>query len=124
MNEMTMTELVRFGRSWAYAAELTFTGKNFVSKGYDLSQRCYQIENTGQKAGQVEITLQGSKESPVINPAIFVKNWNSNSAKILVNGKETKNCRIGINHELEGNDLVLFISINEVKPLKITILPL
>jgi len=123
MNEMTMTELVSFGRSWAYAAEMTVSSKNFVSKGYDLSQRCYQIENTGQKPGQVELSLQGSKESPLINPAIFVKNWNSNGAKVLVNGKETKNCRLGINHELEGNDLVIYISINETKPLKINILP-
>jgi len=123
MTNMNMTDLVSFGRSWAYAAELAVAGSDFKSKGYDRSQRCYQIENASQKSGKVEFTLQGSKDSPVINPAFFVKNWNSNSAKILVNGKETKNCRVGINHELEGDDLVLFISIKEVKPVKITILP-
>jgi hypothetical protein len=124
MTGMNMTDLVSFGRSWAFAAELSVSGKNFVSKGYDLSQRCYQIENTGQNAGQAEITLKGSKESPVINPAVFIKNWKSNSAKILVNGKETKDCMVGINRELDGNDLVVYISINEVKTVKITILPL
>ena len=123
MTDMSMTDLVSFGRSWAYAAELSVSGKNFVSKGYDLSQRCYQIENTGQNAGQAEITLKGSKESPVINPAVFVKNWNSDRAKVLVNGKEVGNCKVGINNELEGNDLVLFITVSEVKPVKITILP-
>jgi len=123
MANMNMTDLVSFGRSWAYAAELSVTGTGFTSKGYDKSQRCYQIENTGQKAGQAEITLRGSKDSPVINPAIFVKNWNSNGAKILVNGKETKNCRIGINHELDGTDLIIFVFVNESAPLKVTILP-
>jgi hypothetical protein len=30
---------------------------------------------------------------------------------------------LGINHELEGTDLVLFVFIKEVVPVKITILP-
>ena len=123
MTDMSMTDLVSFGRSWAYAAELSVSGKNFVSKGYDLSQRCYQIENTGQNAGKAEITIKGSKESPVINPAVFVKNWNSDRAKVLVNGKETRNCRVGINHELEGSDLVLFLDMKETTTVKITIIP-
>ena len=123
MNTMNVTDLVSFGRSWAYAAELSLKGTDFKSNGYDKSQRCYQIENTGQKAGQAEFTLQGSKDSPIINPAFIVKNWNSNTARVLVNGKESKNVRVGINRELEGNDLVLYISINEVTPVKISILP-
>jgi hypothetical protein len=124
MNNMNMTELISFGRSWAYAAGISGKGTYFKSNGYDASQRCYQIENTNQKARQAEFTLQGSKDSPIINPAFFVKNWNSNGAKILVNGKESKSCRIGINQELEGTDLVLFVFIKEVAPMKITILPL
>ena len=31
-----------------------------------------------------------------MNPAILVKNWNTNGAKILVNGKETKTSKVGI----------------------------
>jgi hypothetical protein len=123
MNNMSMTDLVSFGRSWAYAPELILSGTGFTSKGYDKSQRCYMIEQTGQKAIQAVMTIQGSKDSPVINPAILVKNWNSNGAKVLINGKESKNYRLGINHELDGNDLVLYISIKEVTPVKITILP-
>jgi hypothetical protein len=123
MTQMSMTDLVSFGRSWAYAPELSLTGTDFTSKGYDKSERCYQIANSGQKAGKVECTIQGSKDSPIINPAIFVKNWNSNGAKVLINGKESKICRVGINHELEGDDLILYIPINEVAPIRITILP-
>jgi hypothetical protein len=123
MTTMSMTELVNFGRSWAYAPDLTLTSPGFTSKGYDKSQRCYQVEKNGQKTGKAEFTLQGSKGSPIINPAIFVKNWNSKNARVLVNGKENKNCRIGINPKLEGYDLVLYISTKEDKPVKITILP-
>jgi hypothetical protein len=55
------------------------------------------------------LILKGSKDSPVINPAILVKNWNSNGAKILVNGKAYKNSKVGINHQLDGDDLIIYI---------------
>jgi hypothetical protein len=123
MNGLKMQELTRFGRSWAYAPELSLVGTGTVSKGYDKTQRCYQLENTRSNSGTVEFTLQGSKDSPVINPAIRVKNWNSNGAKILVNGKETKNSKVGINRELEGDDLILYISLDEEVTVKIAISP-
>jgi len=123
MNDMNMHDLISFGRSWAYAPELSLTGAGFISKGYDKSQRCYQIENTNRKALQTEITIHGSKDSPVINPAIFVKNWNSNLAKILVNGKENSNTKVGINHQLDGDDMVVYISLKAEAPVRITILP-
>ena len=123
MNNMSMTQLITFGRSWSYPAELSLKGTDFISKGYNTSQRCYVLENNSDKAAKIEMSLKGSKDSPIINPALFVKKWNSEGATILLNGKETKECRIGINHELDGDDLVLFFFIKDDKPLKFTILP-
>jgi hypothetical protein len=123
MNGMNINELVSFGRSWAFSPELSITGKGFISKGYDKAQRCYYLENSNSKAGTVELTLKGSKSSPVINPAIIVKNWNSNGAKILVNGKKASNSKVGINHQLDGDDLVLYIALKEEVQVNITILP-
>lgn len=123
MNGMDMNELIRFGRSWAYAPELSLAGRGYVSKGYDKTQRCYQLECTTADAGKLEFTLMGSKDSPVINPAIMIKNWNSGGAKILVNGKETKTGKIGINHQLDGDNLVIYIPLREIMPVKITIVP-
>jgi hypothetical protein len=91
--------------------------------GYDRSQRCYQLESVSGKAAKVEFSLQGSLGSPIINPAIMIRNWNAGTARVLINGKEAKNCRVGINHELEGIDLVLFLFIDETKPVKITVIP-
>jgi len=122
MNSMNMTELVRFGRSWAYAPELSI-GSGFVSHGYDRSQRCYQIENLSGKSSQIKINLKGSKDSPVANPAFYIKNWNANGASIRVNGKVYPNYKVGINRKLEGTDLVVFINISDVVPVNITILP-
>jgi hypothetical protein len=123
MNNMTMDELVSFGRSWAYAPELSLSGNGLIYKGYDRAQRCYQLESNKPAAGPVELTLKGSKDSPVINPAILVKNWNSNGAKILVNGKAYKNSKVGIYHQLGGDDLIIYIPLNEITPVRITITP-
>ena len=123
MNGMNMHDLISFGRSWSYAPELTITSNGYISKGYDKAQRCYHLENSNSKAGTIEFTLKGSKDSPVINPAIMVKNWNSNGAKILVNGKDTKNSKVGINHQLDGDDLVVYVSLKAEVPVRITMIP-
>jgi hypothetical protein len=123
MTGMSMTDLVSFGRSWAYAPDLVIDGTFLKFFGYDRSQRCYQLESVSGKAAKVEFSLQGSLGSPIINPAIMIRNWNAGTARVLINGKEAKNCRVGINHELEGIDLVLFLFIDETKPVKITVIP-
>lgn len=123
MNSMNMSELISFGRSWAYAPVLTLSSNEFISKGYDKSQRCYQLENQNSKATKIELTLNGSKDAPVINPAIVVKYWSTAGAKILVNGKENRKSKIGIHHQLDGDILVLYIPIISDVPVKITVLP-
>jgi hypothetical protein len=123
MNDMNLNELISFGRSWAYAPALFLLGNGFVSTGYDKSQRCYQLENKIAKAAKLDLTLIGSRDSPVINPAIVVNNWKSDTAKILVNGKENKNGKVGINHQLDGDKLVIYIPLKAITPVKITVLP-
>ncbi len=121
MNRMSMSELVRFGRSWAYAPELSLAGQEFKSGGYDRSQRCYQIEKSVPNAVRCDLKLLGSKNSPVINPAFYVKNWNANGARVLVNGQEVTNSRVGINHELGGDDLAVFLFLNATSTVSISL---
>ncbi len=123
INGMKMEDLVEFGRSWAYAPGMEIAGKGFTSNGYDRSQRCYQIENSNPGAKKCEITLSGNEESPISNPAFLIKNWNAETATVLVNGKAAKEARIGINHELEGSDLVVFLFMESNKHVEIAILP-
>lgn len=122
MNTMSIEDLIRFGRSWAYAPELT-TGGAFVSKGYDRSERCYQIENRSGTARTATIHLAGSGESPVWNPAFCIKNWNADGARILVNGTPHTKCRKGIRRTLEGTDLILFVPLKETALVDITVSP-
>lgn len=121
INGMDMKELIKLGRSWAYAPAIEIKGDGFVSHGFDLSERCYQIENTISKAKKLEFKMTGSTENPICNPAFIIKNWNGNKAGVLVNGKPAKDARIGINHQLEGDDLVVFLFVEKNEPVTITI---
>jgi hypothetical protein len=71
----------------------------------------------------LDIKLAGSKENPIYNPAFIIKNWNASSAKVLVNGKPLKDARVGVNHELEGDNLVVFLFLDEKESVDITIQP-
>jgi len=121
MNSMDMDQLIRFGRSWAYAPELRINGNNAVSEGYDRSRRCYQI--TKQDDGPVSFTVAAGNKTPLINPAFYVKNWTHSGAKIEVNGKAFDTCEIGIQRELGSTDLIVFIWIEAEQTMDFCIIP-
>ena len=123
INGLDMKEVVELGRSWAYAPEIKIEGDDFISYGFDKSERCYQLENNNLKAKKLELKLAGSKDNPTRNPAFFIKNWNAEKAGVLVNGKPVNDARTGINHELEGDNLVIFLFLEKDEPVNITINP-
>jgi len=123
MNEKNMQELIKLGKSWAFAPEIIMAGKDFTSHGFNKSERCYQFENNNSKTTKLEFKIAGSEENPICNPAFLIKNWTSEKASILVNGKPIKDVRIGFNHELEGDDLVVFLFLEKNEPVEITIQP-
>jgi hypothetical protein len=120
---MNMQEVIELGKSWAFAPEITIKGDNFISRGFDRSERCYQLENNNTITKKLEFEIAGSKENPICNPSFFIKNWTSEKASVLVNGKPIKDVRIGLNHELEGDNLVIFLFLEKNEPVSITILP-
>jgi len=124
MNTMDMDQLVSFGRSWAFTPELSMTSKGAVSHGFDRSRRCYQIQNNTEKPIDLHFTINASKDSPVHNPAFFIKDWNAEEAEIWINGKKFKDYRSGINHELEGTDLVIFLWIQSDDKINVSIQPM
>ena len=121
MNEMELPELTDFGRSWAYAPEVSMEGDGFVADGYDRSERCYRFENTRGSPGPLNFTINGSRDNPVCNPAFRVSKWNAEGATLLVDGKPVKDGRIGIHHELDGTDLVVFLELESTTGVDISI---
>ena len=68
--------------------------------------------------------LEASEESPLINPAIIIKNWGSQPASCTINGNplaDGEDFRQGIRKGKDGEDLILWIKLEEDKPVNITL---
>ena len=123
MNGMDIDELIQLGRSWAYAPELSGMSAEAASLGFDRSRRCYQIQNRSAKSELIQFTVNCTKDSPVINPAFVIQNWNAEGARVMVNGKVVEAVDLGFKHRLDGTDLVVFLWMESDSEMRIRILP-
>jgi len=123
MTDWTVPQVVAFGRAWALPAELVLTDPDIRSEGYDRSQRCYQIVNTGGQPKPFEVRLMAEASTPVIHPVLRVQGWNGGTPRVLVNGKECPEARVGLDRRLEGDNLIVFLPIESRSALTVRIVP-
>jgi hypothetical protein len=123
MNPMSLKDLIEFGKSWASAPEPVVMAGAQVSGKYDRAERCYKLENGTGRPGGIDISLAGSAAAPVVNPALYIKNWNGEGARVTVNGQEARTAKVGLNAKLEGTDLVVFLPLQSTSKVEIRIQP-
>jgi hypothetical protein len=117
-SQQTPEELARIARSWAQPPEPKVSGNEFTSRGYDLTQRAYILENNGPENNRLEMELLASNESSVVNVCFVVKGWNTDDISIQLDGKMLENNKdysVGIIRNLEKDDLILWIKIDSEK---------
>jgi hypothetical protein len=121
-------DLAPIGRSWLQAPTLELTSASYQSEGYDQSERAYVIKkNTTSTNSSLDFAIRASKESPLLNPAIIVKNWGNRKAKLTINGQnipESKNFRQGIVSRPDGDDLIIWLRMESEKNVDAEILGL
>ncbi|MHC4946125.1 MAG: LamG-like jellyroll fold domain-containing protein [Planctomycetota bacterium] len=123
MNSMDIDQLIALGRSWAHAPELSVTGTGLVSRGFDRSRKCYRLRNTKEKVRAIEFSLFGTENSPIVNPAFSIENWNAEGAQVFVNGEESRDVEIGIRHGLNGPRLIVFLWLEAETKIQVRIVP-
>ena len=64
---------------------------------------------------------KGTADSPIINPAFYVKDWNGELPRVLVDGKESDGTRLGLKHELDGTDLIIYLALSSDNEINIEI---
>jgi hypothetical protein len=125
MTDQPVSNLVRLARSWNFPAELKVTGGSFSCTGFDKCQRAYILQNEQPDgAAMVQFDLFASHESPVINPAFVIENWGLPDAQLQVDGKivmRGKDFRLGHRTGLAGTDLILWLKMNSLTPIQITL---
>lgn len=127
MTNETVTSLVPLAKSWNYPATVDILTKGFESEGYDMGQRAFVLNcKDSNKASVLTFALSASERTPVVNPAFVIKNWGTAGAKLKIDSKEVKQSRdfrFGFNRTLKGTDLIVWINLDSVKPIKITLSP-
>jgi hypothetical protein len=120
------TDLVPMAKSWLQAPRLAIKSSAYQGGDYDQSERAYIIEKKTKTAGtSLEFAIQAGKDSPLLNPAIIVRNWGKQHAKIRINGQniaEGKNFRQGIVSNPDSDDLIIWLRLDSEKPTEVSIL--
>jgi hypothetical protein len=112
--------LVPIARAWLQAPLLKGEG---VDGRFDPNQRCYMITKGPRP---LKFRLEGSAESPVLNPAFVVENWGPRDASLRLNGREIprgKDFRIGYIRRINSYDLVVWIKLEAGRPVDVELLP-
>jgi hypothetical protein len=125
MTDKKADELVPLAKSWLQAPKMKITSDVYTSGTYDQSERAYIIEKTKScDSTPCTFSFQASKDSPLLNPAIIIKNWGGKLSKLTVDGKTIKhgkNFRQGIRKGPLSEDLIVWIRLDKQKPVEITL---
>ena len=124
LTPLAADELIPLTRSWSYPPELLVETLGVMKNlGYEPAERAYRLEmNKGGAKSQLNLTLKGSKDSPVVNPCIVIRNWGNSKPSLKLDGKrvqEGQNYRIGFRNSMEGSDLIIWLQKNSEKEVRI-----
>jgi hypothetical protein len=107
--------LVPLAKAWLTPPRIEAPGLR--NDGFDQAERAYVLVNEGG-VKRASLTIQASQESPVVNPAIIIRDWNG-GGRVRVNGKPGG--RVGQSHRLQGTDLVIWIETQSTEPVRVEV---
>ena len=116
-------KLVPLAKSWLKAAKMKIISDAYTGGSYDQAEKAYLIENIDpRKSTPCTFIIDASKESPLLNPAIIIKNWPGQLPTLSINGKKIKqgkDFRQGIRKGPFGEDLIIWIRLDNQNPVKL-----
>jgi len=114
-------ELVPLAKSWLSPPKVELHGQGFQSEGYDVTQRAF-VFTRNELAAPLKSLFQASADSPLVHPAVVIKNWGDEQPQLKLDGKSVSwgvNYRFGHVYTLEGSDLVVWMNIEASKPVSV-----
>jgi hypothetical protein len=107
LSNKSAEELMPLAKSWLNPAKIEAVS-GCKSADYDRGQRAYVIEASGDK---IVAKIKGSEDSPIINPAFVISNWEGD-ASVSVDGEKLESgedYRIGHPTTVVDKDVVIWI---------------
>jgi hypothetical protein len=127
MTDKSPETLVTLARSWNYPAAIKLSNTASGSAEYDYTQRAYLINSKGNSKN-IRFTLNGSKESPVVNPAFVITNWVNSDIRLTIDGKSIsrgKDFRYSVEYDAEGNpSVIIWIKCQAEKQIELELSPI
>ncbi len=121
-------ELLPLAKSWISPPSAEVNGAAFQSEGYDPAQRAFVMaRKVSGPPSPLEVILQSNDSSPILNPALLIKNWGESPAQLKINGKAVnwgKDYRHGYVKNIDGTNLVVWIRKESSEPMKIQLMPI
>jgi hypothetical protein len=118
-------DLVPLAKSWLQAPKIELASGAYQGGDYDLSERAYIIQRKDASAqAPLAFKIQASAASPLLNPAMIVRNWGKQKAELSVDGRKIpdgKDFRQGIVSRPEGDDLILWLRLESDKPAEVSV---
>jgi hypothetical protein len=119
LTTLEATQLAPLAASWRTPAQADVT--DGASIRYDAAQRAYVL--SGAMPETLTITVHGSKQSPVVDPAFVLPGWSGKASVSVKSGSSDKpiEVKLGYVEELERSKLIAFLSIASDHDVTITI---
>jgi hypothetical protein len=119
LTTLAAAQLAPLAESWRTPATAVVSNGGMIR--YDASQRAYLV--TGIGPGTFSITLHGSRQSPLLNPAFVVEDWHGNATISVKTGSSDTSgeVRTGYVKELEQTKLIAFLTLSSKQDVTITV---
>lgn len=117
-------ELAVLAKSWLQPSTLKILKGDFVSRGYDFTQRAYILDCNNPAAGQLDLELLASSDSPLVNISMVINGWEKDNFTIQMNGRKlekNKDFTMGKRPGMETDDAIIWIKNQSDKTVKIEI---
>lgn len=118
-------QLVPLAKSWLQAPAIR-TNAAFQSQGYDSAERAYILERRGKPDAPCSIHLAATGERPLHNPALILRNWGKQTAKLSIDGVPVASgpkFRQGLVQSVEGHDLIVWLELEATEPVQLKLMP-
>jgi hypothetical protein len=120
LTEFAAANLVPLARSWLSPAPCTLESDTGLAS-YDPVEKAYVFKASGD-AASIELTLAGSPDSPLQNPALICLGWAPERVDILVDGvllRQGPSLRVGRRHHAEASDLIVWLALERATSVRL-----
>lgn len=126
MTDKDPETIVTLARSWNFPAEFKQLSSEAVIAEYDYTQRAYLVDAKGSER-DLRFSLNGSKESPIVNPAFVITNWVNSDIRLTIDGKSIsrgKDFRYSVEYDVEGKpSVIVWIKYQSEKKIEFKLMP-